>query len=653
MTLVAILAALAASLVFTGAAAPRILIDPGAIVRWGMPLVTALVRGASIMTIGAFSVAAFTMRGPTPRDRAASPAWKASVRIGTVAALVWVVAQAVYVIFGYGTVWGRNMAEPTFGDELWFFMTRTDLGVTYVWETILAIVVSVLAVSTTTMVGALWTASMGAIALVPVALTGHAAGAVAHNLAVSAAWMHLVPLGLWAGGLATLVFIHRLLGDELPAAAQRYSAIALWSFALMAVSGFFATLIRLNGPEDLWGTRWGVLVLVKVALFAFLGWAGWEHRRRTIPQLTSSPGLFVRLAAAEVAVMGAVMGVGIALSSSAPPVPQEPVVDASAVFLLSSYAEPPAPTFTTWFTQWHWDPMYLAIVFSAIFVYLRWVVRLRRRGDSWPMGRTVLWVISWIFFGWLVMGGPYVYGVTLFSAHMVMHMALVMVLPILLVLSAPITLLLRAVPPRRDGSRGPREWILSIVHSWWAKIWSSPVVAGVNFVGSLFLFYYTPLMTLALTNHVGHVLMVVHFSLAGYFLMNLVIGIDPGVDRPPHAQRLIILFAAMIFHAFFGLSLAQMSSLLGAEYFGRLGLSWWVDAMLDQQIGGFITWGIGELPTLIIAVILAWEWSRQDAKDAQRIDRRADRDHDAELAAYNEMLRKRAEAMDAQRAASH
>ncbi|MDO5495007.1 MAG: cytochrome c oxidase assembly protein [bacterium] len=684
--------ALILALLSTGAAAPRELVDPGALVRWGLPVVTVIVRAAAAITIGAFAVAAFTLRGPagtvrhsppapvdapphvgrpddgamvapTPASRAQGEArgrtrgeppssgWKMATRIGQGAAITWVVGQLAYVVFTYAAVWGRSLGEPTFGDELTFFLTRTDLGQTLIAETVFAVVVSLFAVATSGMVMAVWTAVLGGLALAPVALTGHAAGAANHNLAVSSMWLHLVPLGLWVGGLAVMVAIHRALGPELRRAAERYSRIALWCFVLVGMSGVFASAIRLNGLGDLVGSSYGRLLLVKIVLFGLLGWMGWEHRRRTIRELDSQPGLFWRLAAVEVAVMGAIVGVAVALGRSAPPVPQDAVVDPSAVFQLSQYPEPPLPTVVRWFTEWHWDPLYLTAAVSAVVVYLGWVVRLRRRGDSWPVGRTVLWVGAWVFFVWIVCGGPYVYGVVLFSAHMIMHMLLVMVFPIMLVLAAPITLLLRAVPPRRDGSRGPREWILALLHSPYAQAWASPWVAGVNFVGSLFLFYYTDLLSMALRYHVGHVLMIVHFTLAGYMFMNAVIGVDPGTRRPSHPVRLIMLFAVMIFHAFFGLSLANMTSLLAADFYGRLGLSWWVDAMVDQEIGGFITWGIGELPTLILAVVLAVEWSRADAKDAKRLDRRAERDHDAELEAYNAMLAQRAAAAEAGRAA--
>nr|NLD40814.1 copper resistance protein CopD [Actinomycetales bacterium] len=317
--------ALILALLSTGAADPRALVDPGALVRWGLPIVTVVVRAAGALTIGAFAVAALILRGPTRSPRptegddearvasSSSPGtgWSTAVRLGQGAAVVWVLGQLAYVVFTYAAVWGRSLSEPTFGDELLFFLSRTELGQTLIAETVLAVIVSVLAVATGGMVTAMWTAVMGALALAPVALTGHAAGAANHNLAVSSMWLHLVPLGLWAGGLAAMVAVYRRLGPELERAAARYSALALWCFVLVGGSGVFASVIRLNGPADLVLTPWGRLLLVKILLWALLGWIGWDHRRRTIPQLAERPGLFLRLAAVEVAVMGAVMGVAV------------------------------------------------------------------------------------------------------------------------------------------------------------------------------------------------------------------------------------------------------------------------------------------------------------------------------------------------------
>jgi len=151
-------------------------------------------------------------------------------------------------------------------------------------------------------------------------------------------------------------------------------------------------------------------------------------------------------------------------------------------------------------------------------------------------------------------------------------------------------------------------------------------------------FYYTPLFELALTTHVGHILMVVHFTLAGYLFANALVGIDPGPARPSYPLRLLLLLATMGFHAFFGISIISQTSLLAADYFGWLGLPWGVDALADQEKGGAITWGIGELPTLALAIGVAVAWAQDDTRIARRSDRAADRDDDAELRAYNAML---------------
>lgn len=638
--------ALLAGLAFTGAARPNELVDPGAVVRWGLPVVTVVVRTAAVVTIGAFAVCAAVLAGPGRGVRAPgqSPAWRLASRVGMVAAVTWALSQAVFLVFAYAQVWGRPLDAPSFGQELRVFLTATELGTTYLWATILAGVVSLFAVATGGMTGAAWTTVLGAVALVPVALTGHAAGAVAHNVAVSAMLLHLVPLGVWVGGLVTLSVVARRLGGELPAAARRYSYLALWAFVLVGASGVVSSALRLTSPADLLTTSYGAVLATKVSLFAGLGVAGWAHRRRTIPQLPGRPALFWRVAGVEVLVMGAVTGLAVVLGSSAPPQPQDAVVDPSAVFAITGYGEPPLPTPVTWFTQWHPDPLYLTVAASAVVVYLTWVRRLAVRGDRWPVGRTGMWVLSWVLFAWVTNGGPMVYGIVLFSAHMVMHMTLVMLIPVFWALSAPVTLALRALPARRDGSRGPREWLLALLHSRWAMAWANPWVAGLNFAGSLFVFYYTDLFVLALSTHVGHVLMVLHFSLAGYLFANALIGTDPGTNRPSYPLRLVLLFATMVFHAFFGLSLANLTALLAAEYYGRLGLTWWVDALADQQLGGFVTWGIGEAPTLVLAVIMSFMWARSDEKAAVRLDRQADRSGEAELAAYNRMLAERAAA---------
>jgi len=231
-----------------------------------------------------------------------------------------------------------------------------------------------------------------------------------------------------------------------------------------------------------------------------------------------------------------------------------------------------------------------------------------------------------------------VYEKYLFSTHMLAHMALTMLVPVLLVPGAPVTLAARAIQKRTDESRGGREWILLAVHSKFAGVISNPIVAALLFAGSLWVFYYTSLFSWATTDHIGHQWMIVHFLITGYLFVQSLIGIDPVPYRLPYTFRLLLLLGTMAFHAFFGLALMTGTGLLLADWYGAMGRDWGVDALADQQAGGGIAWSVGEIPTIALAIIVAIQWSRSDEKETKRRDRNADRTGDAELNDYNEQL---------------
>jgi len=196
----------------------------------------------------------------------------------------------------------------------------------------------------------------------------------------------------------------------------------------------------------------------------------------------------------------------------------------------------------------------------------------------------------------------------------------------------------RTLRARHDGSRGPREWLLALIESRYLRVLTNPVVAALLFAGSLIAFYYSDLLPLALTTHVGHEVMHFHFLAAGYLFMWVLMGVDPGPPRPAPPLRLLILLATMAFHAFFGVALMSGKTVLAPEYFGGLGRTWGDTLLADQQFGGGLAWGIGDLPTLAVALVIAIQWARTDDREARRTDRAADRDGDAELVAYNAML---------------
>jgi putative copper resistance protein D len=494
-----------------------------------------------------------------------------------------------------------------------------------------------------------WLAAVAVVGLLPLALAGHAAGAEDHGTAVNALAVHLVGVTVWVGGLVALAIMRPALGRDLAPTVERFSVLAGWCFAAVALSGVQSAFIRVNGWSDL-GTRYGLLLVVKTVALVLLGYAGWRHRRALLPALratrsataegsaSSATAAFVRLVVAELVVMGVAVGVAVALSRSAPPVPDEALPDASPAFSLTGYPAPPRLEASSWLTTWRTDWLWLGLAVLAVGLYVAGWLRLRRRGDAWPAHRLVLWVLGWAVFVYATCGAPGVYGAVLFSTHMLMHMAVAMLVPLLLVPAAPILLALRALHARPDKTWGPRELVLQVVHSRALRVLSNPVVAAALFFFSLAIFYYSPLFELALRTHTGHVLMMLHFLTTGYLFVWVLIGIDPGPKKWPPLMLLVVLFATMSFHAFFGVVMTGSTTLLAPEFFEAVKLPWMTDPLGDQHEAGAIAWGIGEAPTVALTLLVAIAWVRSDRAETKRKDRQADRDGDAELAAYNAHL---------------
>jgi putative copper resistance protein D len=366
-----------------------------------------------------------------------------------------------------------------------------------------------------------------------------------------------------------------------------------------------------------------------------LGVAGWLHRRTVIGRLEREPRLFMRLATVEVLVMAATMGLAVALSRSAPPVS---TAEPDPVAVLLGYPAPPPLTLPRYFTTFYPEMLWLAVAAVALGLYAAGVVRLRRRHDDWPLQRVAFWAAGCAALVFVTSGGPAVYGRLQFSAHMVQHMSLMVAVPLLLVFGAPVTLALRALEVRRDGSFGPREMLLRLVHSRILGWLGQPVVAAFLFTGGLVAFYYTGLFELAMFTHTGHVLMTAHFLLTGYLFVWALVGIDPGPKRLSYPFRLLLLLMTLSFHAFFGISLMASNDVLAPNWWAALGQTDQAALLADQQTGGSIAWAAGDIPSLFLGLALLVGWVRSDGRERRRLDRQADRDGDAELRQYNERL---------------
>ena len=635
LLLVVALLCLLAALQFGGGAAAPLLADPGAVVRFGLPIAKLFVNLGAAATIGPLVLVCFALS----RDR---PEFDRALDFAAAASAFWAVASAVTGFFTFLSVYLQPITfDAQFSELLGAFFTEVEFGQAWLATTLIAAATTVLCFAVRNQTLLLFVTAFSVVALVPMAQQGHAAGASGHDAAISALGLHLVFAAVWLGGLLTIVVLRRTLdSDRVVTIVARYSSLALVSFIVVAVSGYVSAALRVGSLDGLL-RPYGVLVIVKVIALVALGVFGAVQRRFLVGRMQRaggpSEGFFWWFIAAELGFMGIASGVAAALARTDPLVAEVPVTSTPAQFLTGEPL-PPELTFARYFTEWRFDLIWVLVVAFLAFFYLAAVWRLRRRGDGWPLHRTILWLSGLALLFYVTNGGVNVYEKYLFSAHMLAHMLLGMMIPVLLVPGAPVTLALRTIAKRIDGSRGPREWIMLGVHSKFAGILANPIVAAILFVTSLWLFYYSPLFRWATIDHIGHQWMIVHFLATGYLFVQSLIGTDPVPYRAPYPLRLLLLLGTMAFHAFFGLALMTGTGLLLADWYGAMGRPWGPSAIVDQQNGGGIAWSVGEIPTIILAIAVAFMWARSDTKEAKRLDRKADRDGDADLAEYNDML---------------
>ncbi|MEU8570480.1 cytochrome c oxidase assembly protein [Streptomyces pathocidini] len=283
------------------------------------------------------------------------------------------------------------------------------------------------------------------------------------------------------------------------------------------------------------------------------------------------------------------------------------------------------------------EPFFLVGCLLALGLYGWAVARLRRRGDGWPVSRTVAFAAGVLTVGLVMCTGLNDYGMVMFSVHMVQHMVISMLSPILLLLGAPVTLALRALPSAGRGRKGPRELLVALLHSRYVRIVSHPAFTIPLFIASLYALYFTPLFDFLMGSKPGHIAMMVHFLAVGLAFFWPIMGVDPGPHRPGYVMRMLELFAGMPFHAFFGIALMMASAPMIGTY-AHPPASLGIDALDDQQWAGGIAWAFSEIPSVVVLVALVFQWYRSEQRQARRKDRAADRDGDQELAAYNAYL---------------
>ncbi|NQW74844.1 MAG: bifunctional copper resistance protein CopD/cytochrome c oxidase assembly protein [Candidatus Planktophila sp.] len=573
---------------------------------------------ASFSTIGTLLTMAFLLLDS--EGRLSTQAQKLR-RLLWASALAWSLGAFGTIVSAVAELLEKPISDAFDATTLRSFITQVTLGQYLFFQTLVALLVAALAFRIKKILSTVLVMALSLLGLVAPVFQSHAQSSGSHGLAIGSLVIHVVALSLWVGGIFALTVLNPA---DRPIAVPRFSQLALWAAIAVVASGSVNALTRLNFKEA-WSSTYAYIVMAKIALVLVLLTISYLQRRNLANRDRIGWPILTRLIFIEALIMAFTVAMGAWLSTHHPP-ERVGASEFDPQIAISGISTPAEPTFARIIFGYEPDGLMIGLLIIAVALYVKGVVVLTRRGDKWPVGRTIAFALGVSAIDFATSGGLGLYAQFSFSYHMIAHMVLGMIAPIGIVLGAPITLALRTLPQARQSSeRGVRGTLLTALHSKLAVIFTNPITALALFDGSLFVLYFTDLFGSMMQSHEGHLLMNIHFILTGVLFFHVVLGIDPNPRRIPHLVRIVIVLAAMSIHAFFSVALMSSTTLIDKGYFASLKTPWLNDFLADQRLGGSVGWAMGEIPILLALVVTFISWVKDDSREARRIDRNAAR----------------------------
>jgi len=557
--------------------------------------------------------------------------------VGRVFAAVWFVTSAFHIFLTLANILGTNLGAAFDATTFTSFVQQIELGRYLAFQTVAVGVVLISINFIRETLASVVLLLLSLLALIAPVFQSHSAASGSHSLAIGSLVVHVIALSLWIGGICAIVLLNE---SDRRIALPRFSQLALWAAIAVVISGIANAWARLNFASA-WNSAYARIIIAKAILTVVLLVIGYRSRKALQKSDSSGWNFLSRIILVEAFIMAAVVALGSWLSGTRPPTGKEQPFNAALSIV--GFPTPGAPNITRLLTLYDPDALIIGILITLVALYTKGVVILTKRGDSWPVGRTVAFALGIAVLDFATSGGLGIYAKFSFEYHMIAHMVIGMLAPIGLVLGAPITLALRSLPQgRTPDERGVRGLLIAFLHSRYSVILTNPLTALALFDGSLFVLYFTDLFGNLMQSHAGHLFMNIHFLIAGFLFFHVIIGIDPNPRKFPHLVRIVLLFAAMSIHAFFAIALLATTTLIDNGYYGSLKTPWLGDLLADQHAAGAIAWGMGEIPIILALIATFIQWMRDDSREAKRIDRSEARmaamGEPDELAQYNNYL---------------
>ena len=281
-------------------------------------------------------------------------------------------------------------------------------------------------------------------------------------------------------------------------------------------------------------------------------------------------------------------------------------------------AEP--PTATSILLGWTFPTLPTLGLLVAI-AWWRWAVRRVNRlhpANPVPRRRTVAFLAGILALALALASGIERYDTSLFSIHMAQHVLLMLVAAPLFALAAPITLILRLSSPATR-----HRWVLPILHSRVMRFLGHPVTAWIMFAAMMWGTHFSPLFNASLEDPLIHDIEHALFLTGALFFWWPVVALDPLPYRMNHPARIVYVFLQMTQNTFLAVAILNATSVLYPHY-ETIIRPWGTSALEDQRLAAGIMWIAGDAVFLIAILGLVVGWMRAEARDAARVDRRAD-----------------------------
>ncbi|GAA3713371.1 cytochrome c oxidase assembly protein [Salinicoccus jeotgali] len=182
------------------------------------------------------------------------------------------------------------------------------------------------------------------------------------------------------------------------------------------------------------------------------------------------------------------------------------------------------------------------LMLGALIIYPALMHRANKTHRRWPLHRPVFWALGVLAAAAALVGPLAQLSHSDFTVHMLGHLLLGMLAPLLMLMAKPMTLLMRALDVRHARR------LSRILNSKYVHFISNPAVASLLNIGGLFLIYKTGLFTAMHTSAWLFALIHLHVFLAGYLFTMSIVYIDITTRRYSFIYRAAVLIIALGFH---------------------------------------------------------------------------------------------------------